>query len=664
VLVKQSLVKIFLSLIRWLWFLNPYLLYLFPVVLFIIVGKRIRIMTLLYCTMSTYDIITSMCMKSGLYLHAALRSFPYLRSYVLEFVNNQTQSVGKTKGDTFLHSFAPPLSFRLVLTAFENFEYPWEAQASSLLLSCLLNRFWVLLRVKQVVKNIMQRPAPGLDSCEWLGVWDSMGKYLGQWAPPVCFKLTPEQVQDPNKLVKYLQKMCCHPGNSRETQIPATCWGLAHAYRALFNTVQCLKGERGGNEAAGTAAGTASPAGPAAPPAQQAVTAPPTGTTAAAATGVVPASPAGTAAAAAPAPAPAPAPAAGSVAEPNDQPVPVAVAPVKLKKDAKRADCSGRDDNEPGSSREIETEIITRSLSLGELRDMRKDFRRHPGEHIATWLLRCWDNGASSLELEGKEAKQLGSLARDGGIDKAIGKKEQVLSLWRRLLSGLRERYPFSDDFVCYPGKWTNMERGIQYLRELAVRELVYCDTDNEQVPTDPDEVQCTASMWRKFVRSATSSYANSVVAVNWKGKDAPTVDEVAVRLRQYEESLSSSIVSAVEKLARGVRQIKENMSYSPPVRASVSAISSKRFSAQERENRGYTPRGTLWFYLRDHGEDMRKWDAKPTSSLEARVSELRGKTITKGDSVRKNAPPVSSSQLSRPGRQFDLDSDPLEGTS
>jgi len=25
---------------------------------------------------------------------------------------------------------------------------------------------------------------------------------------------------------------------------------------------------------------------------------------------------------------------------------------------------------------------------------------------------------------------------------------------------------------------------------------------------------------------------------------------------------------------------------------------------------------------------------------------------------------PVSSSQLSRPGRQFDLDSDPLEGTS
>jgi len=144
--------------------LNPYLLYLFPVVLFIITGKRIRIMILLYCTMSTYDMITSLCMKLGLYLLAALRSFPYLGSYILEFVNNQTQSVGKTGGGI------PPLSFRLVLTAFENFEYPWDAQAIGFLLLCFLYGFWVRFRAKQVVKNILQRPAPGPDSCEWLGV--------------------------------------------------------------------------------------------------------------------------------------------------------------------------------------------------------------------------------------------------------------------------------------------------------------------------------------------------------------------------------------------------------------------------------------------------------------------------------------------------------------
>jgi len=174
----------------------------FIAVLFIITRKKIRVTVLLYCMLSTYDMITSLCMKLGLYLHAALRSFPYLRSYVLEFVHNQTQSVGKTGGDTFPHSFEQPLSFRLVLTAFENFEYPWDAQASTLILLCLLNGLQVLFRVKQVVKNILQRPVPGLDSCKWLGVWDSMGKYLGQWTPPMFFKLTPEQAQNPDKLVK------------------------------------------------------------------------------------------------------------------------------------------------------------------------------------------------------------------------------------------------------------------------------------------------------------------------------------------------------------------------------------------------------------------------------------------------------------------------------
>ncbi|GAB0208621.1 hypothetical protein GRJ2_003327800 [Grus japonensis] len=204
---------------------------------------------------------------------------------------------------------------------------------------------------------------------------------------------------------------------------------------------------------------------------------------------------------------------------------------------------------------------------------MRKDFSRLPGEHIITWLLRCWDNGASSLELEGREAKQLGSLSREGGIDKAIGKKAQALSLWRRLLSSMRERYPFSEDGVCRPGKWTTMERGIQYLRELAVREMVYYDPDNTQLPTDPDEVQCTQPTGRKFVLSAPSSYANSLAVIDRKSEEAPTVDEVAGRLRQYEESLSSSLVSAVEKLSQDVRQLKEDISYSPPAQTRIAAV-------------------------------------------------------------------------------------------
>ncbi|KAM6366561.1 uncharacterized protein FN964_002630 [Alca torda] len=360
--------------------------------------------------------------------------------------------------------------------------------------------------------------------------------------------------------------------------------------------------------------------------------------------------PAGTAAPAAPvtgaaaATAATPIPVAATAAEPGNQPMPVSVAPIQKKKYTKKSVRLVRDDDEPGPSQgqeeETEPEIITRSLSLSELRDMRKDFSRLSGEHIVTWLLRCWDNGASSLELEGREARQLGSLSREGGIDKAIGKKTQALSLWKRLLSGVRERYPFSEDVVCHPSKWTTMERGIQYLRELAVREMIYYDLDNADLPTDPDEVHCTRPMWRKFVRSAPSSYANSLAVMEWKGEEGPTVDEVAGRLRRYEESLSSPLVSAVEKLSRKVQQLEENMSYSPPVRASISAIRSRHFPTQEREYRAYTPRGTLWFYLCDHGEDMRKWDGQPTSILRTRVQELQGRTTTKGDPSRKSAAP------------------------
>jgi len=77
-----------LSLVTWLWYVRPYLLSVFPVMLFIIAGKRIRIVSLLYSTISTYDMITSLGLELGLCLCATLWSFPYLRCYLSEYINN------------------------------------------------------------------------------------------------------------------------------------------------------------------------------------------------------------------------------------------------------------------------------------------------------------------------------------------------------------------------------------------------------------------------------------------------------------------------------------------------------------------------------------------------------------------------------------------------
>ncbi|KAK4810845.1 hypothetical protein QYF61_008817 [Mycteria americana] len=349
---------------------------------------------------------------------------------------------------------------------------------------------------------------------------------VGFWRKhiPVFWNFTPEQVQNPEKLVEYLEKVCRHPANSRETQITAMCWGLAHAYRALFNTIQNPQGS--GDKMTGTAATAAPPCdrrcGYCSPPLRQALRLlqPPPATGAAAAPDNSVTS---------------------TAVQTGYQPVSVSVAPIHKKKSWKRKSAHlEREDERAGPSQgEEEEELVnetetTRSLSLSELRDMRKDFSRRPGEHIVTWLLRCWDSGASSLELEGKEAKQLGSISREGGIDKAIGKGEPALSLWRRLLSAIKERYPFKEDVVYRPGKWTTMERGIQYLRELAMLEVIYGDLDDERSPRDPDGVQCTRPMWRKLVRNAPPSCANSLAILTWKDGDGPTVNEAASHLWEY----------------------------------------------------------------------------------------------------------------------------------
>ena len=44
----------------------------------------------------------------------------------------------------------------------------------------------------------------------------------------------------------------------------------------------------------------------------------------------------------------------------------------------------------------------------------------------------------------------------------------------------------------------------------------------------------------------------------------------------------------------------------------------------------------------------MKKWDGKPTSTLEERVRELQGKTNTQGSFSRRAASPVSSEQVPR----------------
>ncbi|PKU28664.1 ubiquitin carboxyl-terminal hydrolase 4 [Limosa lapponica baueri] len=102
------------------------------------------------------------------------------------------------------------------------------------------------------------------------------------------------------------------------------------------------------------------------------------------------------------------------------------------------------------------------------------------------------------------------------------------------------------------------MEKGIKYLRELALGEVIY---SNWQVIIDPDETPCKRSLLRKFVQSAPTMYSHMLSTMVWGGSDAdtPTVNEVANKVRQYEDSISCPLsVAAMEKLTEQTEKMDE----------------------------------------------------------------------------------------------------------
>ncbi|RMC05254.1 hypothetical protein DUI87_18439 [Hirundo rustica rustica] len=205
-----------------------------------------------------------------------------------------------------------------------------------------------------------------------------------------------------------------------------------------------------------------------------------------------------------------------------EQAKPVAVAPVQKKKSKSKSVRIMTDEDVAGPSHpaeETEPEIITRSLSLGELRDLRREFTRQTNESILTWLLRIWDAAANDTILDGSEARQLGSLSRDVVIDQGIGRTQQTLSLWRRLLTSVRDRYLCKEDLQVHQGKWSTMEQGTRCLRELAVLEIIF--SEDERFPKSPDDVQCTSQMWLRFARLGPEMYS-----VTWQRCNGGKVEE------------------------------------------------------------------------------------------------------------------------------------------
>ncbi|KAF4805342.1 hypothetical protein TURU_001269 [Turdus rufiventris] len=126
------------------------------------------------------------------------------------------------------------------------------------------------------------------------------------------------------------------------------------------------------------------------------------------------------------------------------------------------------------------------------------------------------------------------------------------------------------------------------------------------------------------------SQYTTCIAMIN-ADNNQETVESVANKLRNFESMINGPMqahVSAVVKEVkeefkekkRGMREEMWKIS-AAPVRVSGPKVGTQCPPARER---GYTPQADLCFFMRDHGEDMEKWDRKPTSVLAARVCQLR----------------------------------------
>ncbi|RMB97594.1 hypothetical protein DUI87_25958 [Hirundo rustica rustica] len=366
-------------------------------------------------------------------------------------------------------------------------------------------------------------------------------------------------------------------------------------------------------------------------------------------------------------------------AEPQGQPQPAAVAPVETKKYKVKSEHPGNKDKKGGPSQpgeESEVEIITESLTYESLRNLQKDLARRGREAYTAWLLRVWDLIGIGVQLDSSEARNLGPLTQDSGVNQVFVREPGPLSLWERLLMSVRERFVHRDRMQEHHHRmrWKTLEEGIQQLREVAVLEVLF--GRGGQHDNDPDKVKCTGQMLWNLATLGPSQYATYIATIH-PDNNRETVGSVANKLRNYESIINGPMQAQVSAVAKELREeirekmeevtekmeemMRRNSSHVAPVRVTGPRVRAQQPPARER---GYTPRADLWYFLRDHGEDMGRWDGKPTSALAAWVRELKERNTNRGGSTKMKVASTSHDQAARYYRSEDDMSDPREGTS
>lgn len=198
----------------------------------------------------------------------------------------------------------------------------------------------------------------------------------------------------------------------------------------------------------------------------------------------------------------------------------------------------------------------------------------------------------------------------------------------------MKERNPFKEDAICHPDKWTNMEGSCQYLKELAMLMWFIMTWTTRSCPKiqmkSSVHEPCSESLYRAHHQHTPTP---SFVVETWKDDDRKMVDELASQLWNREEvSLHPyGTASWLQKSCHGKFSNSKIICSTPPLYKAVPQVLEIRDPLLKREDIHY---GANAVSLVFHREDTRKWDGKSISALEVWVSELKGKKITKRETL------------------------------
>ena len=108
------------------------------------------------------------------------------------------------------------------------------------------------------------------------------------------------------------------------------------------------------------------------------------------------------------------------------------------------------------------------------------------------------------------------------------------------------------------------MEKGIHYLREYTVVEMLHSPTllpDEPDQEHDPERVRYTPNMWHMFTKTAPERYAITFAAMYGRGEGRPFINELNNKIQDFELHLTSlqACGSSITKLAEKLDRMESN---------------------------------------------------------------------------------------------------------